>query len=318
MLNLIEEAGARIGGHVVATPLIRSPFLSASTGAEVFLKLENLQWTGSFKLRGATNKLLSLPPEERGKGVVTASTGNHGAAVAFAGARFGVPTSIFAPESASRAKLTTIQNMGGEVHLVTGDALQSELAAREFGKDTGRAYISPYNDKEVIAGQGTLGIEILEQLPDVDTVIASVGGGGLISGVGSYLQGKIPSCKIVGASPSNSPAMQRSLLAGKIVDCESLPTLSDGTAGGIETDTVTFSLCQQIIDDFPLVEEAAIRTSMTQMISEHHVIVEGAAGVAVAATRQVDLSGRRVVVILCGGNLEQSLLIDILNDSAAP
>ena len=284
----------------------------------MWLKLENFQETGSFKLRGAFHKLLSLDEETRSRGVVAASTGNHGAGVAAAAAALGVEATIFAPETADPSKLVGVRERGAEVRQVGDDCLLAEAAAREEAAACDLTYISPYNDPMVIAGQGTVGLELEDQVPDLDAVFISVGGGGLISGTGGYLRAAHRSVEVIGASPKNSAVMAASLREGRILDLPSDPTLSDGTAGGVEADSITFELCQEIIDDFVLVSEEAIAEGVRTIAHKHHNMVEGAAGTAVAAfmdmarTQPSRLGGKNIVIVLCGANIDPEVLRGIL------
>ena len=230
----------------------------------MYLKLENLQYTGSFKLRGAMNKLLSLAPEQCLRGVVAASSGNHGAAVAYGCRALGVSGTVFVPEHASPTKLEAMRRYGIEVRQHGDDSLLSELEARRYADEHGLAYLSPYNDLDVVAGQGTIGVEIVEQLPGVEVVFVSVGGGGLISGIAAVLKAHNPAIHVVGCLPENSPVMAVSVERGAIIDMPSLPTLSDGTAGGIEEGAVTFALCQALVDEYVLVSEAEIAAAMRE------------------------------------------------------
>jgi threonine dehydratase len=310
----ITAAEARIRPYVRATPLDLSHAFSQVTGAEVHLKLENLQYTGSFKLRGAMNKLLSLPEEQRARGIVAASSGNHGAAVAFGCHALGVPGVVFVPEDASPVKVAAMQRYGIEVRFHGDDSLLSELEARRHAAVHDLAYVSPYNDAMVVAGQGTIAAELVRQADALDAVFVSVGGGGLIGGIGAYLRAHSPQTRIVGCLPENSPVMAVSQEAGYIVDMPSLPTLSDGTAGGIERDAITFDLCRQVVDEYVLVDEAEIAAAMRLVMEAHHLLVEGAAGVAVAGLlrRQADWRGKRVAVVLCGANIGLGTLKTIL------
>ena len=310
----IRVAAGRIAPHVRETPLVDSPALSEATGAEILLKLENLQHTGSFKLRGATNKLLSLSEEERRRGVVAASSGNHGAAVAFAGRRLGVPVTVFVPAGASAAKTDAIRRYGADVREHGTDGLDTELHARAFAADSGMPYVSPYNDTAVIAGQGTIGRELRRQAKSLDAIVVSVGGGGLIAGIAADVKAHFPSVRVVGAVPANSPVMAASIRAGEIVQTPVLPTLSDGTAGGIEPGAVTFELCQALVDEWVEVSEAEIGNAMRHCLMIEHLLVEGSAGVAVAASiRCADgLRGARVAVVLCGANIAADTLRDVL------
>ena len=298
-------AHERIAAHVVHTPLQFSKALSERTGAEVWCKLENRQSTGSFKLRGATNRLLTLSDEQRARGCIAASSGNHGAAVASAMQKLGVDGIIFVPEHTSAAKVEKIRSYGGTVEFFGTDGLDTEQHARAVAAEKGMFYLSPYNDPEVIAGQGTCGVEIVEDLPDVDVAFVAVGGGGLIGGVGAVLKDHNPTVRVIGCQPEASAVMMRSVEAGEIVDMPSAPTLSDGTAGGIEPDAITFALNQAVVDEWVAVDEASIASAMRLYMDAEDDVIEGAAGVALAgmfALRE-QISGKRVVVIICGGNI---------------
>ena len=310
----VEEANERITPYVRRTPVEYSPLLSAQTGARVHLKLENLQRTGSFKFRGAMNKLLSLEESERRLGVVAASTGNHGLALATGAAELGVEAVVYAPVNATESKLDAVRALGAEVRLVGEDCLVAEAAAREHAAQSGGIYVSPYNDAAVVAGQGTIGLELDEQLEGLDAVFIAVGGGGLISGVGGALKGCGRDVRIIGASPENSAVMHASLQAGRILDLPSLPTLSDGTAGGLEAGAITFETCREVVDDFVLVSEAEIADAVRLLVSRHHTLVEGAAGAALASFMKCadQFRGRDVVVVLCGANIDPAVLKRIL------
>jgi threonine dehydratase len=307
-------ADGRIRPYVRETPLEYSLYFSQELGARVYLKLENLQRTGSFKARGAVNKLLTLTAAQRARGVVAASSGNHGAAVAYGAHALGVPALVFVPENASPAKLAAMRRYGAEVCFAGDDSLVSELAARAFADEQNLAYVSPYNDPDVVAGQGTVGVEIARQLPEVDAVFVAVGGGGLIGGAAAALKAWRPAIQVIGCLPENSPVMLASIRAGHIVDMPSLPTLSDGTAGGIESGAITFTLCRELVDAWVQVSEAEIAAAMRQIMENEHLLVEGAAGVAAAGLVQVQdrFRGRNVVVVLCGGNISLETLRSVL------
>ncbi len=307
-------AANRIAPHIRETPLDFSPYFSALTGANVFLKLENLQYTGSFKLRGAFNKLLSMTTEQRATGCVAASSGNHGAAVAFALAKLDTKGVIFVPVGTSTTKVDAIKRAGGDVRFFGTDGLDTEMHARQYAAENGMCYLSPYNDEDVVAGQGTCGVEISKQLSKVDAIFVAVGGGGLISGVGSFLKSVNPSMSVVACQPAASPVMTESVKAGEILEMPSEPTLSDGTAGGIEADAITFELCRAIADDFILVSEDKIAEAMRQFIDAHHMLPEGAAGVALAGLelRADHYKDKNVVVIICGGNISRETLKEVI------
>lgn len=298
----ILEADQRIRPYVLETPFEYAPSLSERTGAKVWVKWEHIQRTGSFKLRGAANFLLSLPTEILKRGVITASTGNHGAAVAYMAGRLDIPCTVFLPSTVSPTKLRYLQGLGVIIEMVEGDPLASELRARAVAQERGLPFISPYNDPAIIAGQGTLGVELLRQLPDMEAVFVPVGGGGLISGIAAYLKASRPSCQVIGCQPSHSPVMHESILAGNIVDVPSLPTWSDGTAGGLEPDSITYSYCRQWVDHWVRVEEDEIAHALKMLMQELYMLVEGAAGLALASLLQdpAPWKGQQVGLILCG------------------
>ena len=310
----IVLAANRIAPHVRETPLDYSHFFSEETGCQVWLKLENLQHTGSFKLRGAFNKLLLLTPEERRTGCVAASSGNHGAAIAYAMKKLGVTGVIFVPEQTSSAKVDAIRRFGGDVRFFGTDGLDTEQHARQFAIDKGMTYLSPYNDAHVIAGQGTCGVEIARQLAQVDAIFIAVGGGGLISGIGSFMKSVNPAIEVVSCQPDASKVMTDSVAVGKLLDLPSKPTLSDGTAGGIEEDAITFGLCRDLVDRYVVVSEDEIAEAMRQFIDSHHQLPEGAAGVAIAGFLKVapDYVGKNVVIVVCGGNISRETLKTII------
>jgi threonine dehydratase len=272
---------------------------------EVLLKGEHQLPTGSFKLRGATNKLRLLGEGARSLGVLTASTGNHGQAVALAGRRRGVPVTVYVSAETAPAKMAAIRALGAVLAVVDGPPIEAELAARRRASADGVPYISPYNDLDVIAGQGTLGVELAEQMPELDAVFIAVGGGGLVAGAGTALKALSPRTRVIGAWPENSPCMKRALEAGEIVEVPEKPTLSDGTAGAVEHGSVTFPLCQAVIDETVEVSESAIAEAMRQVAEHERWMVEGAAGVALAglSARADAYRGGTVAVVLCGRNI---------------
>jgi len=307
-------AANRIGAHIRETPLDYSPALSEKSGANVYLKLENLQHTGSFKLRGAFNKLLSLTPEEREAGGVAASSGNHGAAIAYAMNKLGVTGVIFVPEQTSSTKVDAIKRAGGDVRFFGTDGLDTEVHARDYAQQNDMVYLSPYNDLDVIAGQGTCGVEIAQQLSDIDAVFIAVGGGGLISGVGSFLKSVNPAIAVVSCQPVASAVMTESVKAGEIVDLPGKPTLSDGTAGGIEAGAITFEICRDLVDEYQVVTEDQIGDAMCMFMDFHHMLPEGAAGVAIAGflASAEKYKGKNIVIIVCGGNISRETLKKVI------
>jgi threonine dehydratase len=311
----IRAAESRIRPHVRETYLELSPHYSNLGGAAVFFKLENLQYTGSFKARGALNKVLSLDREALDRGVVAASTGNHGAAVAFAAARAGTRAIVFVPENASPDKLETIERLGAEVRFHGDDCMLAEVFARRFAGDHGMTYVSPYNDPLIVGGQGTVAVELDRQLDWIDAVFVSLGGGGLISGIAAHLKTVRPDVTVVGCSPENSQVMIQSVRAGKILDLPSRPTLSDGTAGGVERGAITFDLCRELVDDFVTVTEEEIADHWREFTTTHHMMIEGAAAVAIASFMKLRdrFAGHNVVVVLCGANISPDTVKGLLS-----
>ncbi|OWJ66663.1 threonine/serine dehydratase [Inquilinus limosus] len=305
LFDRIMAAHAAIRPQVPVTPLERSAVLSAALGCEVLLKAEHLQPSGAFKLRGATNRISTLSEAERRRGVTTASTGNHGMAVARAGALAGTAVRVHVAAGTARTKTDAILALGAELVVIDGPPIEAEASARRDAAASGRTYIPPYNDPDVMAGQGTVGVELMQQAPDLDAVFIAVGGGGLIGGTGTAIKRIRPQTRVVGVWAENSPVMLRALEVGAIVDVEESETLSDGTAGAVEAGSVTFPVCQSVIDERVLVSEAEIARAMRQVAEAEHWIVEGSAGVALAGlVRQAEAwRGRTVAVVLCGRNI---------------
>lgn len=318
--GLIEDVAAaahtareRIRSFVVQTPLLQSVSFSERAGANVSFKLENRQETGSFKLRGATNRLLTLGAGQRDSGCVAASSGNHGAAVACAMQKLDINGVIFVPKQTSPAKVEKIRNYGGDVEFFGTDGLDTEEHAREYADAHGMFYLSPYNDAQVVAGQGSCAVELIEQQPDIDAIFVAVGGGGLVGGMGSVLKTHDPSIKVFGCQPAASDVMTQSVAAGEILDLPSEATLSDGTAGGIEVDSITFPLNQAVVDTFVTVTEDEIAVAMREFMSSEGDTIEGAAGVAVAGLLKCaeEVAGLKVVIVICGGNVTKETLDSI-------
>ena len=315
MLNQnVIVASKKINKYIRKTPFERSAMISDLIGADVWLKMENQQHTGSFKFRGAINKMLALSESERASGIYAASTGNHGAAVAYACQLLKVPCIIYVPENSSDAKLINMKNFGAEIVVHGKDCMDGELKAREVANSTGGIYLSPYNDLEVVAGQGTIGKEIESQCNGLDSIIVSVGGGGLISGVGGYLKSIWPDIEVIAASPENHAVMIKSLDAGEIIKISPVPTISDGTAGGVEDQSITFDMCKEFVDHRVLLTEQEIEEGIVHLIEKERVLVEGAAGTAIAALIKMKehLKGKRVGVIICGRNISLEVLRKII------
>jgi threonine dehydratase len=261
------------------------------------------------------NAILSLAPDALARGVVTASTGNHGRAVATALTAVGARGTVYLPQGAPEVKIEALRRLPAVDLALHGDeGGEAERFARSVADREGRAYISPYNDSNVVAGQGTLGLELIAQCPPLDAVFVAVGGGGLISGVATAIKALSPNTRIVGCWPENSVAMYESMRAGHIVTPPERPTLSDATAGSVESGAITLDLCRALIDDCVLVSEAEIAAAIRSLVAEHRMIVEGAAGVAVAAYQKMAAryAGQTVAIVLCGGNIGYTTLKTIL------
>ena len=317
MIDIKQEvllAEKRIRPYIRETPLEYSFYFSKLANCRVFLKLENLQYTGSFKVRGAINKLLDLNATQKKAGVVVASTGNHGLAVAYTLGLLNISGAIFLPENTSRQKVQMLCNYDIEIRYYGTDCGDTETYARTEARRRGKVYVSPYNDAKIIGGQGTIGYEVFKQLAAVDVIMVSVGGGGLISGIAGYLKAIKSGITIIGCLPYNSPVMYESIKAGHIVNLPTSPTLSDGTAGGIEKEAITFEPCRKYVDDWVLVDENEIRQGIRLVFERHRQVIEGAAGVVVAAflKMKANLKNKNVALVICGGNIELNTFKDIV------
>jgi threonine dehydratase len=261
-------------------------------------------------------KILTLTDEQRERGVVTASTGNHGLGVGNALATLGGHGLVYLPENASPSKVAALRRLGLDLHAEGNDSGVLEPKARAYAAEHDLTYVPPYNDPDIIAGQGTVAVEILEQVAGtrLDAVIVAVGGGGLISGVASVLKKHLPSIRVYGASPVRDDAMAASVRAGEIVQVDAQETLSDGTAGSVEPGSITFDLCRELVDDWVLVSEDAISAALRTVIDTEHQLIEGSAAMAFAAARarRTELEGQRVAVVSCGGNISASTLVAAL------
>lgn len=305
----IIKASQNISDVVLKTPLLRSNWLSRATGCNVYCKMESEQITRSFKLRGATNKVKLLVSEKGSSGhnVVTASSGNHGMACAYLSSLFDINLTVFTYMNVAKNKEVEITQYP-KVNLVKfgSECQEAEEKAKQHAAAKGLLYVSPYNDHDVICGQGTIGLEILDQLPDVDAVFVPVGGGGLIGGIAAFLKSVKPSIKVVGVQPVNDSSMYDSVKHGSILtDNEILDTFSSGTAGRVEVGSETFDLCKDYVDDWVLLEEEEIEKAVYDMLDKGKKLIEGAAGLGVAAIQKVqdEYKNKNVVLVICGGNI---------------
>ena len=301
----VLAASRRLEGITRRTTLRRSRELGAIAGCDVFLKLESEQTTGSFKLRGAFNLISSLPAEVQRRGVVASSAGNHGLGVAWASHHFGIPATIFVPETAPRVKREGIAALGATVDAESPNYDAAMERAIAFAEEHGATFIHPCTGRALLAGQGTVAAEILEELPELGTLIVPVGGGGLLGGCAALLRDVAPGVRIVGAQSENTAAMARSLEASKIVHIPSLPTLADGLAGDI--DEVAFDIGVHSLDEIHTVSEDAIGRAIAWLARAEHIVVEGAGAVGVAALREgvVHEPAGPVAVVVSGGNIDR-------------
>lgn len=313
-LQNIKKASENVYTLARRTPLVHSQFLSKFCGGEVYLKLENQQITNSFKIRGAINRITQLTLEERKRGIVTASTGNHAQGVARVAEKLNIPAKIFVPTNISKSKLDKIRNYNVDVILHATRCDEVELKAREVAIKDGLTYISPYNDEGIIAGQGTIGLEILEELQRVDTIIVPVGGGGLISGIAIAVKSLKPSVQIIGVQSEVAPTVHESLKADKILVIEEQDSLAEGLLGGLEKGAITFKLIQKYVDDLVLVQEETIQKAIRQLWEKESQIAEGAGAIAIAPIleNKDEFNDKTVVSVISGGNIEDNLFQKIV------
>lgn len=309
----VLAAAKRLRGHVRRTPLQHSVGLSQAAGTEVWLKLENLQHVGTFKVRGACNAAFALSDRALRRGIVTASAGNHGLGVALAARLRGARATVFLPEVAPLAKRRRIARLGAEVREVPGGYDDAHGAALEHASTSGALYLHAFSDPLVVEGQGTVGLEILEELPEVRTLLLPVGGGGLIGGVGLLARALDPTIRIVGVQSDATATMHASLEAGRVVSLPQLPTLCDGLAGDV--DAASFALAREVVHEIILVTEREVRQSIQWLFVEEGLVAEGSAATIVAAIQRgaPSLTGP-VAAVLSGGNLDAPLLAEILTE----
>jgi len=312
-LQKIQEAHKRIAPFVNYTPLIHSKYLS--NNSKVKLKLESLQITGSFKLRGATNKLLLLSENQKQKGVIAVSTGNHGKGVAYAANILGIKSTIFMSSMVPIFRKEAIEALGAKVKIVGNNSDEADQYAKELAKKENITLIHPFDDEEIIAGQGTVGLEMLETFPEVDTVVVPTSGGGLSGGIALAIKLQKPEVKIVAASMKRGPSMYESLKLGKPVDVEEVETLADCLGGSIGIDNkYTFKIAQETIDDFVLVDEDKIAEGIKLNFVEHKLVTEGAAATAVMVVKDnmTQLLGKNIICLICGGNIDSELFTKLI------
>ena len=313
-LHDIYRARQRIATVVTRTPVLSSSLLSERAGVSVYLKAESLQKTGSFKIRGAANKMLSLTTEEQARGVITVSSGNHGRAVAFVAHQLGINATICMSTRVPHNKLEAIKRLGAEV-VVTGDSYEeAEIHTLALQEERGLTMVDPFDDPLVIAGQGTIGLELLEDLPEVDTVIVPLSGGGLISGIALVLKSASPSIRVIGVTMDRAPVMYHSLRAGAPIEMEEEDTIADALVGNIGVNNkYTFRMVQEYVDDTVLVSDEEIAAAMAFALEKHHLVVEGGGAVGIAALlhQRAGGLGHNVVVVVSGSNVSLPLLLNM-------
>jgi threonine dehydratase len=311
----IYRARGALHGLVQRTPTVASPALSAVAGTDVRLKLELMQDTGSFKLRGASNRLAAMTAEERARGVVAVSTGNHGRGVAQAAQKLGMRAAIFMSNLVPANKVEAIRALGAEVHIVGRSQDDAEIEAKKLAEEEGLVWVPPFDDPRIVAGQGTCGLEILEDAPDADTVLIPVSGGGLAAGIAIAMKAANPAVRIVGISMERGPAMHRSLQAGKPVLVTEEESLADSLGGGIGLDNaVTFDLCRCLLDDLILVSEDEIAEAMRFAYREERLVVEGGGAVGISAllAGKAGRAGGKIVCVLSGRNVDMAQFTEIV------
>ena len=309
-----------IHGYARRTPLTHSPYISMLTGGEIYLKWENLQETGAFKVRGAANRLLQMTPEERSRGVIALSTGNHGRALAWVGKQLGVRVVVCVPESVLPHKVAAMKALGADVRVVGADQDTAEVAARALAEREGLSWVSPFDDPWIIAGQGTIGLEILDDLPQVETVLAPMSGGGLMGGIALAVKSASHRIHTVGVAMDRGPVMVASLAAGKPVQLPEEATLADSLVGGIGLDNhYSFDLVRRVVDETVLVSEAEIAHAMVYALKHEKMVVEGGGAVALAAllAKKLDVAGKTVACVVSGGNVDMGVLTQLVSAEEA-
>ena len=310
----VLDADARIRPHVLETPVEHSIYLSKLIEGTVYLKLDLQQTTGSFKFRGATSMINSLSDEELDRGVISASTGNYALAIAEAMKNGGREATIYIATDVPQSRIDLIRSHGLNIVIYSDDSWEAEKKARAVADEEGKIYVSPYNDRRVVGGQGTCGLEIARQVPAVDVMLAACGAGGLVTGSAGYLESFNPAIETIAGSPAKSPVMHDSIEQGEMVEMETFPTLADTCGGGVDLDTITFELCQKYVDEMVLVSEAEIEDAIRLLFEQHRLVTEGSAALSVAYLMKHPerFRGKTVVPIVCGRNIGIELFKSII------
>ena len=313
-LREIQDARRLIRNEISKTPLVRSQYLSDLCGSDAYLKLENLQVTNSFKIRGALNRMMSLTAEEKARGVVAASSGNHAQAVAIGAEKLNLSATVVVPETTPKIKVEKIRKH--KVELILHGAMYdyAEQYARKLAREKGATFVSSYNDPLVVAGQGTVGLEILEDLPTVDSIIVPVGGGSVLSGVAVAAKSIKPDIEILGVQPETVAAMYYSLKAGKIINMEMKPTIADGLDGNIEQGCITLEIIQRYVNEILLFNEDTIRKMIRLLWEKERQVVEGSGAISIAPIVETPkrFTGKQTVAVITGGNIDDAVFQSIL------
>lgn len=317
-LDDIRAALQRIRPAIYHSPAPYSLSLSKLCGCEIFCKLDHLQMTGSFKERGARNRLLLLDPAAGARGVIAASAGNHALGLAYHGQLLGIPVTVVMPRWAPLVKVSNCRSFGADVILHGENFDDAQRHALQLSTERRLTFVPPFDDVDVIAGQGTLGLEILQDVPDLDAVVVPVGGGGLVSGIGTVMRALKPDVRVIGVEPAHAPTLHASLRAGRVTRIETLPTLADGLAVA-QVGEICFEIAKRVVDDVVLVDEAQIALAVLRLLEMEKTVVEGAAAVPLAAamTGALGLAGKKVVLVLCGGNIDVTLISRIIERGLA-
>ena len=317
--QLVREANERCRDHLSPPPLEYSMYLSEKIEGEVWLKLDSMQRTSSFKFRGAINKILSLTEAELDKGVVSASTGNYALAVAEAMRIRNRRATIYVANDIEPSRLELLRSHGLDLVIHGELAWDAEKEARRVSEKEGKIYVSPYNDPIVVGGQGTCGYEISQQLPDVDAALFACGAGGLLTGSAGWLKSHNPEVEAYGVSPENSRVMYESMRTNKMVEIETFPTLADTCGGGVDLDSITLELCQRYVEEIVLLTETEIEESIRLLFEQHRLVVEGSAALGVGGLlkRKERFKGKKVVAVVCGRNINLEVFKRIIRNESA-
>jgi len=312
--QLVREANERCQDHLLPTPLEHSMYLSDKIEGEVWLKLDSMQRTSSFKFRGAINKILSLTEAELDRGIVSASTGNYALAVAEAMRIRNRRATIYVAKDIEPSRLELLRSHGLDLVIHGKVAWDAEKEARRVGDEEGKIYVSPYNDPIVVGGQGTCGYEISQQLPDLDAAFLACGGGGLLTGSAGWLKSHNSDVEAFGVSPANSPVMYESMRTNKMVEMDTQPTLADTCAGGIDLDSITLDLCRRYVDEIVLLTEKEIKASIRLLFEQHRLVTEGSGALSIGGLlkRKERFKGKKVVAVVCGRNVNLEVFKKII------